>query len=378
MPTVNSVITEAFRRSTGNVPRTRDEMIEQPQRQDAGQEHAQDVLHPVEDPLALADRGGQGAERVVEQDEVRDAARRLAAAAHRDREVAALERQDVVDAVTGHRDVVAGVAERPDDALLHVGRDAPEDRGPLDGWRELDVVERVQLRPGDDARLVIEAGLARQRRDRVRVVARDDLGRPRRSSRNRCEGLGGVGRSTSLSTTSAERPASRPAASSHRPRRTGRPRTHGRRAAREGPARPAPRRAPRCSSRPARRSRGRAGRRSGRPSRRRPPARGRPCHRRAGRPRSTCGPTRTAPRRSPGGRRRSSWRRSPRSSCSARSSSRPSSRAPRGPVLVAIERDDRLELELVRREGARLVDAQHVDVAQRLDRVRLLDERAEA
>ena len=102
--------------------------------------------------------------------------------------------------------------------------------------------------------------------------------------------------------------------------------------------------------------------------------------RRRTRPRSTCGPTRTAPPRASGvgsrgqrggdrlgrlvarGRRRRQRRRAPATTSS--------SVAPPSPA-------DRLDLEPVRGQRAGLVEAQDVDVAERLDRVRLLDQRPE-
>ena len=73
-------------------------------------------------------------------------------------------------------------------------------------------------------------------------------------------------------------------------------------------------------------------------------------------------------RRSP---RSSGCGRSPTAASAASAATTSSSEAPSSPV-------DRLDLEPVRGQRAGLVEAQDVDVAQRLDRVRLLDQRPEA
>ena len=128
MPTVNTVSADALRSSIGNVDDDEAADDDEADRRDPGQEQLQDVLHPVEDPLALLDRLRDRRERVLHQHEVGDAARRLAAAAHRDREVGLLERQHVVHAVADHRDVVAARPQRVDEALLLGRRDPAEHR----------------------------------------------------------------------------------------------------------------------------------------------------------------------------------------------------------------------------------------------------------
>ena len=90
---------------------------------------AQDVVHAVDDPLALAEGVGERGERVLHEDEVADAAGGLAAALHGHGDVGLLERDDVVDAVADHRDVAPAVAQGLHEVLLLLGRDAAEDAG---------------------------------------------------------------------------------------------------------------------------------------------------------------------------------------------------------------------------------------------------------
>ena len=178
MPTVNTVRADALRSSMGKVTTTSELTITRPRVMIRVKEQLEDVLHPVEDALALGDRLRDGSERVLHQHEVGDAARRLRAAAHRDGEVGLLEREHVVHAVADHRDVVAARAQRVHEALLLRRRDAAEDDRVARGRA------RARRRPapsssGPERSGIVraEAGLAREGRDGLRVVARDDLHR---------------------------------------------------------------------------------------------------------------------------------------------------------------------------------------------------------
>ena len=96
---------------------------------DPGQEDVHRRRDAVDDPPALALRGQQRGERVVDQHDVGDVAGDGAAAAHRHPDVGALERAGVVDAVADHGDVAALPAQRVDDPLLLLGGDPAEHRG---------------------------------------------------------------------------------------------------------------------------------------------------------------------------------------------------------------------------------------------------------
>ena len=87
---------------------------------------------------ALGDRGDDAAEVVVEQHDRRHLARAAGAlVAHRDADVGGLQRRDVVDAVAGDRDELAGPLQRAHDRELlrrHRARD------------DVDVAERGRRR----------------------------------------------------------------------------------------------------------------------------------------------------------------------------------------------------------------------------------------
>jgi hypothetical protein len=106
---------------------------------------------------------------------VRHTARHLAPAPHSDREVRLLEGERVVDAVPDHRDVASAAAEQPDEPLLLLRRDPPEDRVLLGHLLKLLVVERVQLQSRHALQVLREPRLLCERRHGVRAVARNHL-----------------------------------------------------------------------------------------------------------------------------------------------------------------------------------------------------------
>ena len=97
--------------------------------EDAHHEDAQDVVHAVDDPLAFTEGERERREGVLHQDEVADASGGLAAALHGHGDVCLLERDDVVDAVTDHRDIAPAVAQGLYEVLFLLGRHAAEDAG---------------------------------------------------------------------------------------------------------------------------------------------------------------------------------------------------------------------------------------------------------
>ncbi len=70
-----------------------------------GEEQGGDAGDVADDPAALGDHRRQRREAVVEQHDLRDRAGGLGAGAHRHTDVRVLQRQHVVDAVAGHRDM---------------------------------------------------------------------------------------------------------------------------------------------------------------------------------------------------------------------------------------------------------------------------------
>ena len=176
MPTVSSATTVLCLGSTG-IARPTQRRTQDGERhvQHPGQEHGQAVVHAGDDPLALDDGLGQRRERVLEQDDVRDRASRLAAALHRDAQLRLLERQDVVDAVADHGDPLAVLAQRADQACLERRRHAPEHRPRPDRLGQLGVVHRLQLQARDGLAVQAQPDLAGERGHGHRVVARDEL-----------------------------------------------------------------------------------------------------------------------------------------------------------------------------------------------------------
>ncbi len=107
MPTVKSVSTEPFRSSIGKIPMTSDVTTRSPTVVIRLRNSRRMSCIPLRIRWPSSTAGASDGERVVRQDDVRDAASRLAAALHRDPEVRLLQREDVVHAVADHRHVVA-------------------------------------------------------------------------------------------------------------------------------------------------------------------------------------------------------------------------------------------------------------------------------
>ena len=137
-----------------------------------GEEQHRDALDVRDDLPPLGDDTRELREPAVEQHDPGDRLRRGRARVHGDADVGLLDRQRVVDAVARHRDRVAAALQGGDDVLLLRRRDATEHQVLLERLAELVEVggqlARVEPRRG------VHADLARDRRDGLRVVARDD------------------------------------------------------------------------------------------------------------------------------------------------------------------------------------------------------------
>ena len=209
MPTVNSVIAERVAqldREDADDERADDD--EQPTVAMRVRNSLQDVLHAVEDPLALLDRRARAANESSIR--TRSATPRVAwlplpIAMPRLR---LLERQHVVDAVADHRHVVAAARAAP-------RRAAPSAAGVMRpkivvslGGLARTPRRRARRAPGPATtpRLRAEAGLPRQRRDRVGVVAGDDLDGDAGLRGTRASVSAASARSSSLQGDEAERP----------------------------------------------------------------------------------------------------------------------------------------------------------------------------
>ena len=144
---------------------------------DAGQEELQDTAETTANALSFPERIRQRAEGIAQEDDVGRVARRLAAALHGDTQVRLLQTQHVVDAIASHGHIVAMATQRLDQPLLLFGCHPPEDGRALGRFAEFTVRHRLELEPRDELRIARETGLTRQRRDRLRVVSRDDFQR---------------------------------------------------------------------------------------------------------------------------------------------------------------------------------------------------------
>ncbi len=146
------------------------------------QQEDEALLDVVDDPAALGQAVHQGRERVVAEDQVGRLAGDRRAAAHRDRDVGAVERGGVVHPVAGDGDDPVLRSRRADEALLPLRRRSGDDVqvGQLGGQAR--VVPRRDLLAGHDP-VGLETRLAGDRRGRPGVVAGDhhdlDPGTPR-------------------------------------------------------------------------------------------------------------------------------------------------------------------------------------------------------
>ena len=128
----------------------------------------------VVDAPALADRAADRGEVVVGEHDLGGFLRRLGALdAHRDADVGARQRGRVVDAVAGHRHDLAVGLQRAHDADLVLGARAGVDVDVAHDLLQLVLAQRLQLGPGEHARVVAadEAHLAADRQRRAGVVA---------------------------------------------------------------------------------------------------------------------------------------------------------------------------------------------------------------
>ena len=137
------------------------------------QEDAADPRDVVDHAAALVQHVRQGGEVRVQQHDLRRLPRGIAARAHSDAAIRLPQRRQVVHAVAGHGHAMALPLQRLDELLFLRGRDAPKDgmglRGPFDvrlARHAGHVQVAVRLR---------EAGLRRKRGDRLRVVAGEEL-----------------------------------------------------------------------------------------------------------------------------------------------------------------------------------------------------------
>ena len=140
-----------------------------------GEEHGQGRGHRRHDPLAVADGLGQDREIVADEHEVGDTARGGAAALHRHAHIRGPDRQDVVHAVAGHRDITAARLEDGHEPRLQVRIHSAEDRRSLGDLAEGLVVKRGEIQAGRRPAIDRETQPAADGLDRVRVVAGHDL-----------------------------------------------------------------------------------------------------------------------------------------------------------------------------------------------------------
>ena len=138
------------------------------------EEQVSDAFDVADDAAALGDDVRQRRELVVEQDDLGDGACRVAAGAHGDADVRVLEGEDVVDAVTGHRDDVVAAVQRPHHRALAVGLDAAEHDALVERVGEFGCV-RGQLACVERLVGLAEAEGFGDGADAARVVAGDDL-----------------------------------------------------------------------------------------------------------------------------------------------------------------------------------------------------------
>ena len=175
MPT-GAVITKLIQRiwaAENGCPLGDVEQARQQERDDVGDErhhHEADVLEHVVVELAplgdgLHDRG----EVVVGEDHLGGVLGDLGARSHRDADVGGLDRRSVVDAVPGHRDDVALLAQGLDHQHLVLGRHAADDADAVDAGQPLLLRERREV--GAQDRLPLDAELPRDRLARDHVVA---------------------------------------------------------------------------------------------------------------------------------------------------------------------------------------------------------------
>ena len=98
------------------------------ERQIGGEEEADELLDVLVDAAAFLDGRDDRGEVVIQQHDVGNLPRHVAAALpHGDTDVGALERWRVVDAVSRHGDDLTGILQRFDEAELVLGRHARKD-----------------------------------------------------------------------------------------------------------------------------------------------------------------------------------------------------------------------------------------------------------
>ena len=103
-----------------------------------GQLEPHELDDVVVDRAAVVHRGDDGGEVVVGEDEARSLLGHLGAAtAHGHADVGVLERRRVVDAVAGHGDHLATLAQHPHEQHLVLGGDPGEHTDVVDAGREL-------------------------------------------------------------------------------------------------------------------------------------------------------------------------------------------------------------------------------------------------
>ncbi|MNS08425.1 hypothetical protein D3C72_398860 [compost metagenome] len=135
----------------------------------------------------------QGAEAVVEKDEIRRLARHVGPSpSHGDADLGRLERGRVVDSVAGHgHDLPVGL-EGVDQGQLLFGTDAREDPDLRQPRAKRLRRQGVDIGPGQNAPRKIDARLAGDRPRRRRIVARDHRHRDARPLRDAQRG-GNIG-----------------------------------------------------------------------------------------------------------------------------------------------------------------------------------------
>ncbi len=104
-------------------------------------------MHAITNASSLAECRGQAGKGVVEQHDIRYAARGLAATLHGDAQVRFFQREDIVHAIADHRDIMALLMQYIDQSLLLLWRDASKNGGVRGRRSKMLGIHRRQVKP---------------------------------------------------------------------------------------------------------------------------------------------------------------------------------------------------------------------------------------
>jgi hypothetical protein len=145
-------------------------------------EEGEALTKVVEHATAFLDRGDDGSEVVVGQHDVRRVTcRRGARHAHGHPDVRLTQRGGVVHAVAGHRSDFLARLERLHEAELVLRGDSREHVHAGSGSDERGVIERLQLRAGEDGPVRAQSDVLRDRSGRAGMISGDHFHRDARS-----------------------------------------------------------------------------------------------------------------------------------------------------------------------------------------------------